>query len=176
LTLLLTTETESGERLSEEQVEDQIMTFIAAGHETTSRALTWLSYLLSQDTKARARLEAEVDALDTSLPAEAWLDHIPFAMACFNEAMRLYPPAPFISRIAIKDDEFNGKVITKKSTILVNLWSLIAIGSIGNGLMLLTPNAFWVSALNPSAGFNFCPLASDTASVLGSVSRCRRLP
>ena len=124
LTLLLTTETDSGEKLSDSQVEDQILTFIGAGHETTSRALTWLSYLLSQDTKARTRVEAELDALDTSTPPESWIDHMPIAMACFNEGMRLYPPAPFISRIALEDDVINGQGIPKGSTALVNLWAL----------------------------------------------------
>ena len=124
LTLLLTAQTETGETLSDGQVEDQIMTFIGAGHETTSRALTWLSYLLSQDLKARERLEVEIDALDRSLPTEKWIDEIPFAMACFNESMRLYPPAPFISRIALNEDVVEGKTIPKGATTFVNLWAL----------------------------------------------------
>ncbi|MEP3654116.1 MAG: cytochrome P450 [Litorimonas sp.] len=124
LTLLLTAKTETGENLSDEQVEDQIMTFIGAGHETTSRALTWLSYLLSQDTAARDRMEAEIDALDMNLPTKKWIDHIPFAMACFNEGMRLYPPAPLISRVAISDDEIDGQIVPKGATTFINLWAL----------------------------------------------------
>lgn len=124
LTLLLTAKTADGGFLSEKQVEDQIMTFIGAGHETTSRALTWLSYLLSQDTKTRDRVEAEIDALDMSKPADQWIDDIPFAMACFNEGMRLYPPAPLISRIAIEDDKIDGKIVPKGATAFINLWAL----------------------------------------------------
>ncbi len=124
LTLLLTAKTADGDFLSEKQVEDQIMTFIGAGHETTSRALTWLSYLLSQDTKTRDRVEAEIDALDMSKPTDQWIDDIPFAMACFNEGMRLYPPAPLISRIAIEDDEIDGKNVPKGATAFINLWAL----------------------------------------------------
>jgi len=124
LTLLLRTETEDGELLSDDQIEDQLVTFIAAGHETTSRALTWMTYLLSQDTDARTRMEAELDGLDMSLPPEDWIKHIPFAVACFEESMRLYPPAPLISRQAVEADAVAGKVIAKGAGILVNLWSL----------------------------------------------------
>ena len=124
LTLLLTAKTDIGEVLSDEQIEDQIMTFIGAGHETTSRALTWLSYLLSQDTEKRDRVEAEIDALDMSRPTDTWIDDIPFAMACFNEGMRLYPPAPLISRIATADDEIDGTPIPKGATTFINLWAL----------------------------------------------------
>lgn len=124
LTLLLTAKTDTGDVLSDEQVEDQIMTFIGAGHETTSRALTWMSYLLSQDTEARDRFEAELDALDMTCPTEDWIDHIPFAMACFNEGMRLYPPAPLISRMSLEDDVVDGQPIPKGSTAFINLWAL----------------------------------------------------
>lgn len=124
LTLLLTTKTVDGGLLSSDQVEDQIMTFIGAGHETTSRALTWLSYLLSQDTKARDKFEAEIDALDMSQPAQTWIDNMPFAIACFNESMRLYAPAPLISRIALADDQIGDIKIPKGATTFINLWAL----------------------------------------------------
>ena len=124
LTLLLRTETDEGERLTDTQIVDEIVTFIGAGHETTSRALTWLTYLLSQDAASRERVETEVDQLDISLPPENWLEDIPFSMACFNEGMRLYPPAPLISRQAIAEDKFEDKILSKNCGVLINLWSL----------------------------------------------------
>ena len=124
LTLLLRTKTDEGERFTDTQIVDQLVTFIGAGHETTSRALTWLSYLLSQDTASRTRVEAEIDQLNMALPPENWLDQIPFSMACFNESMRLYPPAPLLSRQAIADDKFGDKTVSKDGGVLVNLWAL----------------------------------------------------
>ena len=123
LTLLLKVDDTDGP-LSDAEIEDHIVTFIGAGHETTSRALTWLAYLLSQDTKAREQLEAEVDALDMCLPPEQWATHLPWSMACFNETMRLYPPAPIISRYAVEADEYDGIDIPKNANVMVNLWAL----------------------------------------------------
>ncbi len=157
LTLLLTTKTDTSEPLSNDQVEDQMMTFIAAGHETTSRALTWLSYLLSQETEARTCLESEVDALDMSQPTETWADHIPFAMACFNEGMRLYPPAPFISRMALEDDEVKGQPIAKKSTILINLWSLHRHRNHWERPDMFDPNRFLGAKAETIGRFDFLP-------------------
>ena len=124
LTLLLRTQTDEGERLTDTQIVDEIVTFIGAGHETTSRALTWLTYLLSQDTASRARMETEIDQLDMTSPPENWLEEIPFSMACFKEGMRLYPPAPFISRQAIAEDKFEEKILPKDCSVLINLWAL----------------------------------------------------
>jgi len=124
LTLLLQTETDEGETFTDDQIVDQLITFIGAGHETTSRALTWLGYLLSQDENSLGKIEKELDQLDMERPAEDWIDKIPFAMACFNESMRLYPPAPIISRQAIEADEIDGKTVPKDCSVLINLWSM----------------------------------------------------
>ena len=124
LTLLLKTRTEDGKAFNDRQIEDQLTTFIGAGHETTSRALTWLVYLLSQNQNARTQLETEIDALDMDLPPQDWADHMPWSMACFDEAMRLYPPAPIISRRIIKDDQYNDLPLKAGSSIMLNLWAL----------------------------------------------------
>lgn len=123
LTLLLNAEDDDGP-LSDLEIEDHIVTFIGAGHETTSRAMTWMAYLLSQDTAARTRLEAEVDALDMTLPPDQWAAQIPWSMACFNETMRLYPPAPIISRYAKEADKYGDVEIPKDANVMVNLWAL----------------------------------------------------
>lgn len=107
---------------TEEQLQDQLITFIAAGHETTSRALTWLFYLLSQDKNAYERLEAEIDALDTSAPAAEWKTHLPFTRACFDEALRLYPPAPFLSRQLDRDETLAGTPLKKDTIVFCNIW------------------------------------------------------
>jgi cytochrome P450 len=109
---------------TDEQLKDQLITFIAAGHETTSRALTWLFYLLSQDEAARERLEIEVDALDTSLPVKDWPDQLPWTKACFEESMRLYPPAPFLSRQLNRAETLGGHALPEDSIVFANLWML----------------------------------------------------
>lgn len=109
---------------SDEQLKDQLITFIAAGHETTSRALTWLFYLLSQDQTALSRLEEEVDQLDILRPVKDWPDLLPWTRACFEEAMRLYPPAPFLSRQLKHDETLGGHELPKDTIVFGNLWTL----------------------------------------------------
>ena len=107
------------------EIEDHLLSFIGAGHETTARALSWLFYLLSNDTKSRDRFEAEVDALDTeNIPPEMWGEHLPFVMACFEETMRLFPPAPFIVRQVIDEDKIEGITLASNSILFVNTWQL----------------------------------------------------
>ena len=124
LTLITEAQGAEGHLFTDDQVEDQCLTFIAAGHETTSRALTFLFYLLSQDVNARARLEAECDALDTTLPVTEWAEALPFTRACIDEAMRLYPPAPFVSRQLVRPETIGGHDLPEGAIVFGSLWIL----------------------------------------------------
>jgi cytochrome P450 len=123
LTLLLRAEGPEG--LTRAEIEDNIITFIGAGHETTARALGWTLYCLAQSPWEREPIEAEIDAVvaDGTDPVE-WLDRMPLARAAFEEALRLYPPAPSINREAVEDDRYNDLVIPRGTQVLVMPWTV----------------------------------------------------
>ncbi len=124
LTLLLNAEAD-GDKLSLKEVEENILTFIAAGHETTARAVTWNLYLLSKSEKFREKVEAEIDAFDMdAVPPSEWIDHLPWTTACFEETMRLFPPAAIITRSARNNDSFEGYEIPKGAQIILAPWIL----------------------------------------------------
>ncbi|QLF68900.1 cytochrome P450 [Peteryoungia desertarenae] len=128
LTLLL--ELEGPDGLTTEEIEDNILTFIGAGHETTARALAWTFYCVAHCPAVRERMETEIDRVIASGAAPVdWLERMPHVRAAFEEAMRLYPPAPSLNREAVAPDRYeasNGEVvdIEKGTTILVMPWTL----------------------------------------------------
>ena len=100
---------DTGETMTDEQLRVEVTTFLLAGQETTSLALTWSWYLLSQHPPARERLEGEIDSvLGGRRPEYADLANLPYARMVIDEAMRLYPPAWGFSREAIGDDQVGG--------------------------------------------------------------------
>lgn len=128
LTLLIRLHGPDGLTLGE--IEDNIITFIGAGHETTARALGWTIYCLANSPADRQKVEAEIDKVLAREPDPVqWLDAMPWTRAAFEEAMRLYPPAPSINRAAIVDDEWHngeGETVTIEAgtTVLVMPWTL----------------------------------------------------
>lgn len=128
LTLLL--EREGPDGLSTGEIEDNILTFIGAGHETTARALAWTLYCVAHRPDFRRLMEAEIDSvLAEEAEPVTWLDRMPHVRAAFEEGMRLYPPAPSINRAALADDRWTsaeGKEvrIAAGTTILVMPWTL----------------------------------------------------
>jgi cytochrome P450 len=121
LTLLLrAADPETGRRMSEADVRSNIVTFINAGHETTANALSWTFYLLSQAPDWRARVEAEVDAAFDPDSDEDPTGALPVTRAAIEEAMRLYPPAAFLSREAIGEDWLCGQRIAPGTVVTVS--------------------------------------------------------
>jgi cytochrome P450 len=100
---------ETGEAMTDEQLRVEVTTFLLAGQETTSLALTWTWYLLSQHPRGRQRLEEEIDVVLKGRPPEySDLVNLPYLRMVIDEAMRLYPPAWGFSRQALADDELGG--------------------------------------------------------------------
>jgi cytochrome P450 len=117
LTLLLTTrDPEGGALFGEGEVYDNAMTFIFAGHETTANALAWTLYLLSQFPAVEARVAEEVRKADGD-PA-----HLPYTRQVLEEALRLYPPAPFVSRDSIGPDRIGPIDIRAGTSVLISPW------------------------------------------------------
>ncbi len=120
--LLLAQDEESdGAGMTDQQVRDEALTLFLAGHETTANALTWTWYLLSQNLECEQRLHAELDAvLERRAPLMTDLPNLRYTEMVVAEAMRLYPPAWGIGRMAIAPFELDGLNIAAKSVCIVS--------------------------------------------------------
>jgi cytochrome P450 len=116
--LLQARDKDTGEGMTDSQIQDEVMTIMLAGHETTATALAWTWYLLSQNSDVENRLHAELDgALSGRPPDVADLNDLTYTGRVIKEAMRLYPPAWIIGRRVIKDDLIGGFHIPGGSTV-----------------------------------------------------------
>jgi cytochrome P450 len=122
LTTLLMARDEEGRPMGDKQLRDEAVTLFIAGHETTATALAWAFYLLDRHPEARARLEAEADALGRP-PTAADLPRLPYALMVFKEAMRLYPPVPVSSRQAIDAVSLGGYELPPLSLVFFSPYS-----------------------------------------------------
>ncbi len=114
-----------GSGMTDEQLRDEAMTILLAGHETTANALTWTWYLLSEHPDIEARFHAEVDqVLNSRLPSAEDYPRLRYTEMVFAESMRLYPPAWIIGRRALGDYRINGYHIPARSILLMSQFAM----------------------------------------------------
>ncbi|MFJ4781831.1 cytochrome P450 [Streptomyces sp. NPDC088794] len=108
--MLETVRPETGERLSAENVRRQVITFLVAGHETTSGALSFALHYLSLHPEVAARARAEVDAVwgDAEVPGYDQVAKLRYVRRVLDEALRLWPTAPAFAREAREDTVLAG--------------------------------------------------------------------
>jgi cytochrome P450/NADPH-cytochrome P450 reductase len=119
---------QSGERLDDDNIVAQCITFLVAGHETTSGLLSFAIYALLHNPAAVARAYEEVDRVlgtDLSvLPTYAQVHQLPYVRQVLDETLRLWPTAPAFSRYPYEDTVIGGKYALEKdstATILVGM-------------------------------------------------------
>jgi len=121
---------EFGAAMTDDQLRDEVMTMVLAGHETTAMALSWAWWLLSSHPTVAERVASEASALlhDASAPdglRAPTIDDIaalPFTHAVVAETIRLYPPAWIMGRRTLTDMTIGGFDIPSGSIVLASPW------------------------------------------------------
>ncbi len=121
LSLLLNQRYETDEPLQARDVQNEVVTFVLAGHETTASALTWTWFLLSRHPAVAARLHQELDmVLGGRLATLEDASNLPYTSLVFQEAMRLFPPAPAFARRSKESVELAGYTVPAGSSVFLS--------------------------------------------------------
>jgi len=122
LSMLLDAQDE-GNTMTDKQVHDQVLTFVAAGHETAQNTLSWTFYLLSQHPTVYKKLLAELQmVLAGRTPTVADLAKLPYLEWVINESWRYYPPAWLQGRRALEAFDLDGYHFPANTVALLSQW------------------------------------------------------
>lgn len=125
LDMLLKARYEDGGSMSEKQLIDEVLILFAAGHETTANALGFTLHLLATHPEVQEKAYQEVSKIHWEQDFEMEsLRKLPYVKQCIEEGMRLYPPAYYIDREAIDEDEIDGYQIPKNTMLLLAIYEL----------------------------------------------------
>jgi len=108
--------------MDDEQIRDEMMTFLFAGHETTALALSFLWDLLTRNPDAADRLRAELDETLDGRPTIEDVFELEFTEAVVRETLRLYPPAHEIRREPAEDVDIAGYRVPEGSLLILPTW------------------------------------------------------
>lgn len=160
---------ETGETMNDVQLRDEVMTIFLAGHETTANALTWAFYLLSQNPRHSARLTEETRSVLNGRPAT--LEDLPkleYVRMVIDETMRLYPPAWFLVRRAIEDDEIGGFHIPAKTLVMIPPWTVHRNPRVWENPEAFDPERFRKDRLAAMPRFAYFPFGGGPRLCIGN--------
>jgi cytochrome P450 len=125
LGMLLAAEDEDGSLLSDQEIRDQLMTLLFAGHDTSTSTLSFLMYELARHPHAMARLYEEQDrVLGGEVPTYDQIERaLPQLGMALDETLRLYPPAWIGSRRAVRNFEFGGYEVPRGAWVHYSSWA-----------------------------------------------------
>ncbi len=143
---------DTGLPMSDQQLVDELLILMVAGHETTAQSIIWTMLLLHDHAETLYNVRQEINEIGNDY--EAYFKQGSILMASIKESMRLYPPAWVIDRVGIEDDEVNGHLIPKDTIIMNYIYGLHR-----NPDHWEKPNKFlperFIEARKPSAYFPF---------------------
>lgn len=169
--MLETAHPETGERLSAENVRRQVITFLVAGHETTSGALSFALHYLARNPDVAARARAEVDRVwgDTAPPGYEQVAKLRYVRRVLDETLRLWPTAPAFAREALQDT-----VLAKTHPMRRGAWTLVITPMLhrdravwGADAERFDPDRFEAKAVRSRPPHTFKPFGTGARACIG---------
>ncbi|MCB8937395.1 MAG: cytochrome P450 [Ardenticatenaceae bacterium] len=159
---------ETNERMSRDELRDEVITLLVAGHETAASGLTWLFYLLSQNPAVEAELLAEIDGvLNGRPPTTDDLPSLPTVQRVIAEALRLYPPAWVITRRAVAADTLGGAQIPANALIIMSPYTMQRHPAFWENPDQFDPNHFTPEAEQAHPRYAYFPFGGGARLCIG---------
>lgn len=161
---------DDGAAMSEHQLLDELNILLVAGHETSANALAWAFSLLAHHPEAQQKLAAEIARELPQGQAVEFEDlpRLPYALQVVQEALRLYPPAWILDRVATEADEFEGVPIAKGTLFSLYLYGLHHHPGLWPAAEVFRPERFAPGAAPAPPAYGYLPFGGGPRLCVGS--------
>ncbi|MEB3215909.1 MAG: cytochrome P450 [Nostocales cyanobacterium 94392] len=166
--LMAARDEQTGEGMSDKQLQNEAITLLVAGHETVASALAWTWYLLAKHPDIAANLQAELArVLNGGYPSLEKLPQLEYTRRVFDETLRLYPPAWAIPRTNKEDDEINGYFIPQGSLVNVAAFMIHRHPEFWENPEQFNPDNFLPEKVNQRPKFAYFPFGGGKRVCIG---------
>jgi cytochrome P450 len=165
--LIAATDPETGQPLSDDDISNDLLIFILAGHDTTATALTYALWALGHHPDIQDRVAAEAAAIgDRELTPED-VPRFGYTVQVLHEALRLCPPAAGVGRLALRDIEVDGYRVEAGSLMAVGIYALHRDPAVWDDPLVFDPDRFSPENSKDRDRWHFIPFAGGARSCIG---------
>lgn len=168
--LLMARDEETGQGMNEQQVHDEAVTMLNAGHETTATALTWTLYLIATHPEVERRFHEELDTvIGGAVPTFEHVAKLTYTQMILEESMRLYPPVWLFGRKATADDEIRGYPIPANSVIFMSPYCMHHNPTYWENPEVFDPERFSPERVASRLPYSYFPFSGGPRQCIGNV-------
>ncbi|XP_054925255.1 cytochrome P450 4c3-like isoform X2 [Dermacentor andersoni] len=171
LDILLREHIKDPENFSEEDVREEVDTFMFEGHDTTAMGMSWALYLIGLYSEHQELMHQELDAIfganQTRPITSEDLKQMKYMECCLKESQRLYPSVPFVSRMCEQDVMIAGRKLPKGAEILVGIYNLHRDPEVFPKPEEFIPDRFLPENVKGRHPFAFVPFSAGPRNCIG---------
>ena len=166
--LLAAQDEETGSSMSDRQLQDEVITLINAGHETTATALAWTWYLIGSHPDVMLKMQDEIQTiLNGNDPTFEKLSQLQYTRRVFDESSRLCPIGLGIPRVALEDDEIQGYFIPKGTIFNIAQYFIFRHPEFWDNPEQFDPDHFLPEKVNQRPKFAYFPFGAGKHICIG---------
>lgn len=165
--LMAATDPETGQGLTDAEIRDELIVFIAAGHDTTATALTYALWQLGRYPEMQENVRAEAAELGDRELGPADVDQLGYTVQVLHEALRLCPPAPGAARRAMRDIEVDGYRVRAGTLLLFGTYAVQRDPALWEWPQLFDPQRFRPEAAKAMDRWQYLPFGAGQRSCIG---------
>lgn len=155
--------------LDDLEIRNNLLGFLFAGHEPTALSLTWALYLLAFDPEVQAQARAEADAaISGGVARHEDLPRLGFIRQVVEEALRLYPPAGFLTRTAARDGKIGPHFVPKGANVVLPVYAMHRHEGLWTAPNAFDPGRFGPDRLTPREKSAFLPFGGGPRICIGA--------
>ena len=159
---------ETGEGLNDQDIRDNIITFIGAGHETTALALSWTFYLLARHPDIEQRVLAEIARVTNGQPLEPHqVAELTYTRQVVQESMRVFPPVAMVVRQSTRDLNLGGVHITPHDNVFVPIYAIHHNATLWPEPQTFDPDRFLPEAVKSRHRWSYLPFGAGPRICIG---------
>lgn len=165
--LIDATDPETGDRLSDSDICNDLLIFMLAGHDTTATALTYALWALGHHPDIQDRVAAEVATLGDGMLTAQDVTRLTYTTRVLRESLRLCPPAAGVGRTATCDFEVDGYRVRKGTLIAVGIYALHHDPRLWPEPTVFDPDRFTMERMVARDRWEFLPFAGGARACIG---------
>ncbi|MDQ2637296.1 MAG: cytochrome P450, partial [Actinomycetota bacterium] len=165
--LIAATDPETGKPLSDEDISNDLLIFMLAGHDTTATALTHSLWILGHHLDVQARVAEEAAALGDRELTPADVPQLEYTVQVLHESLRLCPPAAGVARLATREIAVDGYRVEKGSLLAVGLYALHHDPALWPDPMVFDPDRFSAEKVKARDRWQFLPFLGGGRPCIG---------